>query len=140
MQHNFIPCMLVAGSFAMALHYQSILKQFLFCPVPLAYGIKSGTGKTSSSIIGQAPTGAYPSRFVSKASFEKYSEMSCSSYFPLAVDNPKSRSAISDLTIALFNGAAEATIKHDKRSPNSMAVIIANFTLEKEKYVKAPLL
>lgn len=134
MQHNFIPCMLVAGSFAMALHYQTILKQFLFCPVPLAYGVKSGTGKTSASIIGQAPTGAYPSRFVSRASYEKYSEMCCSSYLPLAVDDPKSRSAISDLSIALFNGATEATIKHGTRSPHSMAVITANFTtIEKEK-------
>ena len=71
MLHNFIPCMMVAGSFAMALHYETIL-------------------------VGQSPTGAYPSRFVSKASSEKYSEMCCSSYLPLAVDDPKSKSAISD--------------------------------------------
>ncbi len=134
MKHNFIPCMLVAGSYVMAMHYTTILKQFLFCPVPLAYGVKSGTGKTTASIIGQAPTGAYPSRFVSRASSQKYTEMCCSSYLPLAVDDPKSRSAISDLSIALFNGATEATIKHGTRSPHSMAVITANFTtIDKEK-------
>ena len=94
--------MMTAGSFAMALHYETILKQFLFCPVTLAYGTKSGTGKTSASHIGQSPTGAYPSRFVSKASSEKYSEMCSSSYLPLAVDDPKSKSAISDLCISLL--------------------------------------
>ena len=128
MEHNFIPSMLVAGSFAMAMHYEAILKQFLFCPVPIAYGRNSGTGKTSSIIMGMGPTGAYPSRFVSRASYEKYSELCSTSYLPLGVDDPKSKTTISDLCIALFNGAKEATIKHGERSPHSMAVISSNFT------------
>ena len=38
MCHNFMPCMLLAGTCCMALHYKKILSKFLFCPVPIAYG------------------------------------------------------------------------------------------------------
>ena len=68
MLHNFIPTMLMAGSSCMALHYKTIIETFLFCPIPIAYGKTSGSGKTTALIIGVSPTGAYPSRFVSKAS------------------------------------------------------------------------
>lgn len=134
MLHNFIPCMLLAGSCCMALHYKRIIETFLFCPVPIAYGRASGMGKTTALIIGLSPTGAYPSRFVSKASYEKYADLCSGSYLPLAVDDPKSKSAISDLVVALFNGAKAASMKHGERVPTSMAVVSANFpTLEQEK-------
>lgn len=134
MMHNFIPTMLMAGSSCMALHYKTIIETFLFCPIPIAYGKTSGTGKTTALIIGLSPTGAYPSRFVSKASCAKYADMCSSSYLPLAVDDPKSKNVISDLVISLFNGAKAATMKHGESVPTSMAVISANFTtLEQEK-------
>ena len=134
MQHNFIPCMLLAGAGAMALHYKRILDSFLFCPIPIVYGTTSGTGKTTALAIALSPTGAYPSRFVSKATYEKYADLCSSSYLPLAVDDPKSKGAISDLVISLFNGATGATMKHGEKTPTSMAVISSNFTtLEQEK-------
>jgi hypothetical protein len=134
MLHNFIPTMLVAGSCCMALHYKTIIDTFLFCPIPIVYGKASGTGKTTGLIIGLSPTGSYPSRFVSKASYAKYAEMCSSSYLPLGVDDPKSKNVISDLVISLFNGAKAATIKHGESVPKSMAVISANFTtVEQEK-------
>ena len=111
MCHNFMPCMLLAGTCCMALHYKKILSKFLFCPVPIAYGKTPGTGKTTALCIGLSPLGVYPSRFVSKATYEKYSDLCCSSYLPLGIDDPKSKSAISDLVISLFNGAKGATIK-----------------------------
>lgn len=134
MNHNFIPTMLVASSCAMAVHYKTILNTIMFCPVPLAFSDSSGTGKTSSLIIGLGPTGAYPSRFVSRASYEKYSQLCATSFLPLGIDDPKSKVSISDLVILLFNGAKEATINHGEQNPNSMAVISANFTpLNQEK-------
>ena len=96
MQHNYIPCMLLAGVCSMALHYKRILDIFLFCPIPIANGKTSGTGKTTALAIGLRPTGGYPSQFVSKAMYEKYADMCSSSYLPLVVDDPKSKGAISD--------------------------------------------
>lgn len=87
---------LVAGSCAMAMHYKTILRTFLFCPVPLAYSEKSGTGKTTSITIGLGPTGAYPSRFVCRATYEKYSQLCSASHLPLGIDDPKSKASISD--------------------------------------------
>uniref|UniRef100_A0A1X7U1G3 Uncharacterized protein n=1 Tax=Amphimedon queenslandica TaxID=400682 RepID=A0A1X7U1G3_AMPQE len=84
--------MLVARSSAMAMHYKTILGTF---PVPLALSEKSGTGKTSSIIIGLGPTGAYPSRFISHASYEKFSELFATSFLPLGIDDPKSKVSIS---------------------------------------------
>ena len=136
MHQNFIPCMLLAGSCCMALHYKTILNKFLFCPIPIAYGKISGTGKTTALSIGLSPLGAYPSRFVSKATYEKYADLCSSSYLPLGIDDPKSRGAISDLVISLFNGDKGATMKHGEKVPTSMAVISANFTtVEQEKYI-----
>ena len=100
MKHNFIPTMLLAGSCCMAMHYKEILKTLLFCPAPIDFGKTSGTGKTTALIIGLSPTGAYPSRFVSKASYEKYADLCSSSFLPLAIDDPKSKASISDLIIA----------------------------------------
>ena len=127
MHHNFVPCMLLAGAGAMALHYKRILDTFLFCPIPIAYGKTSGTGKTTALAISLSPTGAYPSRFVSKATYEKYADLCSSSYLPLAVDDPKSKGAISDLVIS------RATMKHGEKTPTSMAVISSNFTTLEQK-------
>ena len=36
-EHNFIPCILTMASLVIALHYQSIVKKFKSCPVPIAF-------------------------------------------------------------------------------------------------------
>lgn len=131
MGHNFIPALMTLGSCAMALHYTTILRNFLFCPVPLAFG-ESGTGKTTSLRCGLAIVGAHPDRFYSKASLEKYCELSSGSSLPFGIDDPKSRTALGDLTVALFNGAKEATIKRGEKVPSCMAVISANFTVSEQ--------
>lgn len=137
MKHNYIPSMLMAGSCLMAMYYKRIIESLLFCPIPIAYGKCSGTGKTTSLIIGLSPAGAYPSRFVSEASYQKYTHLCSSSCLPLGIDDPKSKSAISDLVVALFNGAKAATIKHGEKLPTSLAIISANFTTaQQEKYAK----
>ena len=87
MQHNFIPCMLLSGSCCMALHYKTIVDTFLFCPIPIAYGITSGTGKTTALSIGLNPTGSYPSRLVSKATYEKFAELCAISPWGLMTQN-----------------------------------------------------
>ena len=136
MLHNFIPAVLVVGSFAMALHYRTIVQQFLFCPVPLAFGRSSGTGKTTAMRCGLALLGVHPSRLFSRATYEKYSNLCATSYLPLGVDDPKSKSTISDLTVSLFNGAQEGTVTHGAKQPLSMAVVCANFTTtEQERFV-----
>jgi hypothetical protein len=128
LSHNSIPSMLLSGSCCMALHYKRIIETLLFCPVPLAYGESSGTGKTTSLIIGLSPVCSYPSRFVSQSTYQKYADLCSSSYLPLGIDDPKSKTVISDLVIALFNGAKAATIKHGEKVPTSMAVLSVNFT------------
>ena len=100
MHHNFVPCILLADAGAMALHYRRILKSFLCCPIPIAYGKVCSTGKTTALAVALSPMGAYPSRFVSKATYEKYVDMCSSSFLPQAIDDPKSKGAISDLVIS----------------------------------------
>ena len=134
MQHNFIPCMFLAGSSCLAMHYSTIIKSLLFCPIPIAYGKASGTGKTTALSVTLSPTGAYPARFVSQASYAKYADQCSSSNLPLAIDDPKSRIAISDLVVALFSGMKGPTMTWGEKLPHSMAIISANFTtIEKEK-------
>lgn len=90
-------------------------------------------GKTTALAIALSSTGVYPSRFVSKATYEKCADMCSSSYLPLAVNDPKSKSAISDLVISLFNGVTGATMKHGENTPISLAVILANFTTQEQQ-------
>ena len=111
LQHNFIPALLVIGGFAMALHYRTIITKFLFCPIPLAFGRSSGTRKTTAMCCGLSMLGCHNSRLLSKASYKKYADLCTSSYLPLGVDDPKSKAAISDLTVSLFNGVEEGTVK-----------------------------
>lgn len=134
MCHNFIPSLLVGGSCCMALHYKTILKKFLFCPIPIAYSKGSGTGKTTSLLMGLSPSGAYPRRFISKATYEKYADMCSTSFLPLAVDDPKSRTIVSDLVMFLFNGVQDGTMKRGEMAATTTAIISSNFTtLEQEK-------
>jgi hypothetical protein len=132
MKQNFFPTLMVMGACAMAMHYHTILKKFLFCPVPIAFG-NSGTGKTTALRCGLAMCGVYPTRFYSKASLEKYNDLCSDSHLPLGIDDPRSRAAISDLTMALFNGAKGGTLKRGEIIPTCMAIISANFTTKEQQ-------
>ena len=119
----------------MAMHYSTIVEQLLFCPVPLAFGRSSGTGKTTAMRCGLAMVGAHPARLFSRATYEKYANLCAASHLPLGVDDPKSKTTISELTVSLFNGAQEGTISRGAKVPLSMAVVCANFTTtEQERY------
>lgn len=132
MAHNFHSALLLLASGAMALHYKTILSKFLFCPIPLAFG-PSGTGKTTALKCSLGMLGN-SKRFYSKATIAKYTQLCSSSCIPLGIDDPKSQAAISDLTIALFNGAVGATMKRGAEKPLAMAIVSANFTtIEDEK-------
>ena len=47
MGHNLYPTLLLMGSAAMSLHYETIMLKYQNCPIPLAFG-PSGTGKTTA--------------------------------------------------------------------------------------------
>ena len=135
MQHNFVPSLLVLGSCAMSLHYATILAKFLFCPVPIAFR-ESGTGKTTALRCGLAMLAGFPDRFYSKCSLERYTELCSKGTFPIGIDDPRSVSVISELTLSLYNGAKGSTMRRGDSQPSCMAVISANFTTaEQERYV-----
>ena len=83
-KHSFFPAVLPLG---MAMQYQSLLQQLLFCPVPIAFG-RLGTGKTTALRCGLAICGVHPSRFYSKASLGKYNDLCSDSHLPLGIDEP----------------------------------------------------
>jgi len=135
LKHNFFPGMLVLGACAMSLHYEAILSKFLNCPVAVAFG-PSGTGKTTALRGGLAIVGAYPNRFFSRGTKEKYLELCCESTIPIGIDDPSVQKDIDSLILDLFNGAKSGSITRGERKPCTTAVISANFTTtSREKYV-----
>lgn len=133
MKHNFFPSLLMVGACAMALHYVSIKKELGFCPVPIAYG-NPGTGKTTSLKCGLSMLGLLPKRLWSNATKEMFSTLFSTGYMPLGIDDPKSKSMISDLVMSLYGGANEGCLSRGAHNPTSTAVISANFAVnESEK-------
>ena len=47
MGHIFFATLPLIGSAALVLHYQDLIEQLRFCPIPLAFGV-SGTGNVHS--------------------------------------------------------------------------------------------
>ncbi len=129
MSHNFMPCVLTLASTIMGLHYETMLEELNFCPVPLSFG-SSGTGKTTALLCGLSLIGAKESRFYSKITKEKILDLCSNSCIPLAVDDPQSKGDISRLLIDLYNGARSGTITHGGRKPLSTCLIAANFTTD----------
>ena len=133
MKHNYFASVFTVAAFFQALHYNTIMKKYKNCQMPLIFGCP-GTGKTTVAKCGLALTGTLLQRFWSQGTKEKYTQLCCSGCLPLLIDDPKSTQAISDLAIALFNGATEGTISRGQSKPSCMAVVTANFTVcEKEK-------
>lgn len=62
--------------------------------------------------------------------------MCCDSGVPLGVDDPHSQSDISKLFIELYNGNKSATIAKGDKTPNTTAVIAANFSpIDQQRYL-----
>jgi len=132
LHHNFYPGVLVIAACTLALHYQTILRKFLNCPVPIAFG-PSGTGKTTALRCGLATVGSYPNRLFCKGTKEKYLELCCQSSIPLGIDDPSFQKEIESLCIDLFNGAKSGSISRGEQTPCTTAVIAANFTSSTER-------
>ena len=133
MQHNFIPSLLALGACAMALHYNSVMKNYMNYPIPIMCG-SPGTGKTTALRCGLLLLGAYPQRFWSHATKEKYVSLCSSSSLPLGIEYPQSQGIISDLVMSLYSETQEGTMY---QKANSLAIICSNFFVKpEEKYVR----
>ena len=64
--HNLYPTLLLMGSAAMSLHYETTMSKYQNCPIPLAFGA-SGTEKTTALRCALSIVGAHPNRFFSRA-------------------------------------------------------------------------
>jgi len=71
MKHNFFPALFLVSSFALSLHYLTIVEKYKFCPVPIGFG-KPGTGKTTALKCGLSMLGILENRFWSCATKELY--------------------------------------------------------------------
>ena len=132
MQHNFIPSLLALGACAMALHYNTVMKNYMNCPIPIICG-SPGTGKTTALRCGLSLLGAYPQRFWSHATKEKYVSLCSSSSLPLGIDDPRSQAIISDLVMSLYSEAQEGTMSRGDQKANSLAIICSNFFVKPEE-------
>ena len=132
MQHNFIPSLLVLGACAMALHYNTVMKNYMNCPIPIICG-SPGTGKTTALRCGLSLLGAYPQRFWSHATKEKYVSLCSNSSLPLGIDDPRSQAVISDLVMSLYSEAQEGTVSRGDHKANSLAIICSNFFVKPEE-------
>lgn len=129
MGHNFYPSLLTLGATAMATHYTTILKKFWYCPVPYIFGAP-GTGKSTALRCGLSLLGCEKQRCVSKGTKEKYVSLCSESSLLLAIDDPRSQSAISEVVMTLYNGVHEATLSRGNCQLSSMAIIASNFTTD----------
>ena len=92
-----------------------------------------GLVKTTVAKRGLAFTGTIMQQFWSQGTKKKYIQLCCSGCLPLLINNPKSKQAISDFAIALFNGITEGTLTRDQAKPFCMAVLTANFTVSEKE-------
>ena len=128
MKHNFYPAVLLIGATAFVLHYQEVIENFRYCPIPLAFG-ESGTGKTTALESALSLLGAQETRIFSKVTREKIYDMCCDcGGLPLGVDDPHSRTDINKLLVDLYNGKKGATVGKGERQPTSTAIIASNFS------------
>ena len=102
-------------------------KKLTFCPIPLAFG-PSGTGKTTALRCALGMMGISESRFASSITKEKIIDLCCESSVPLGVDDPYSKGDISNLIIALYNGASVGTLVRGEKQLKRSCIIASNFT------------
>ena len=134
--HNFLPCVMTMASGILCLHYQTMLKKWKNCPIPLVFG-NSGTGKTTALLCALALYGAQETHFYSKITKEKVLQICASTGIPVGVDDPQSRSEISRLMIDLYQGFMNSTVSRGATKPSATCMISA--TLEQQRYALATL-
>jgi len=132
MQHNFLPSVLVLGACAMALHYNTIIEACMHCSIPLVCGLP-GTGKLTALRCGLSLLGAFPQRYWSYGTKEKYAALCSESMLPLGIDDPRSQSAISDLVMSVYGAAQEGSMSRGCQRANSLAIIASNFGVKSEE-------
>jgi hypothetical protein len=111
-----------SGACTMSLHYGTIMRRYLNCPVAIAFG-PSGTWKTPTS--GLAVVSAYTDRFFSRGTKEKYLELCCKSTIPIGIDDPSVQKDIESLCLDLFNGAKSGSLRKGERKPSTTFFPIA---------------
>ena len=126
--HNFYPALLLFGATCFVLHYQELIQQLRYCPIPLAFG-PSGTGKTTALECAISLLGVRQSRIYSKITREKIFDLCCESGgIPLGVDDPNNKADINKLLIYLYNGKMGGTVGKGNCEPSSTAIIASNFS------------
>lgn len=135
--HNLYPTLLLMGSAAMSLHYETIMSKYQNCPIPLAFGA-SGTGKTTALRCALSIVGAHPNRFFSRATLEKLMDVCSKSSVPIGVDDPSFQKNIDSLCIDLFNGANSGNLSRGTQEPRTTAIISANFSTSTKEKKTAP--
>ena len=134
-EHNFIPCVMTMAAGILNLHYQTMLKKWKNCPIPLVFGA-SGTGKTTALLCALALYGAQETHFYSKITKEKVLQICANTGIPVGVDDPQSRNEISRLMIDFYQGFMNSTVSRGAKKPSTTCMISANFTtLEQQRYV-----
>ena len=106
---QLFPSVFTVAAFFQALHYNTIMKKSKNCQMPFIFGC-FGTGKTTVARHGLAFTGEIMQRLWSQGTKKEYIQLCCSGCLPLLINNPKSKQAISDLVIVLFNGITEGRL------------------------------
>lgn len=128
LRHNFYPALLLMGSASFVLHYEEVIENLRYCPIPLAFG-PSGTGKTTALESAMCLFGSCKSRVYSKVTREKIFSLCCdTSGIPLGVDDPHSKSDINKLLVDLYNGKKGGTVGKGDNLPSSTAIISSNFS------------
>ena len=133
-QHNFMPCVMTMAAGVLCLHYETMLKKWKNCPIPLVFG-NSGTGKTTALLCALALYGAQDTHFYSKVTKEMVLHICSSTGIPIGVDDPQSKNEISRLMIDLYQGFMNSTISRGSKKPSTTCLISANFTtIEQQRY------
>ena len=68
-KHNFFPCVMTMAAGVLSLHYQSMIRKWKNCPIPLMFG-ESGTGKTTALFCALSLFGAQETHFHTKITKE----------------------------------------------------------------------
>lgn len=134
-QHNFFPCVMTMAAGILSLHYQTMVRKWKNCPIPLVFG-NSGTGKTTALLCALSLYGAQDTHLYTKITKEMVLQICSNTGIPIAVDDPQSKSEISRLMIDLYQGFMNSTISRGSKKPSTTCMISANFTtLEQQRYI-----
>ena len=134
-KHNFFPCVMTMAAGVLSLHYQSMIRKWKNCPIPLMFG-ESGTGKTTALFCALSLFGAQETHFHTKITKEMVLQICSNTGTPIAVDDPQSKSEISRLMIDLYQGFMSSTISRGSKKPATTCMISANFTtLDQQRYI-----